>query len=167
MGLGDIVDEFLNQDGLSDASTSEETDLSTTGVGGKEVNDLDTGFQNLGGSGLVDEGRGVGVDGGKLDTLDWATLVDGLTNDVHDTAKSGGTDRDHDGVAGVNDLGTADKTFCTVHGNGADRVLTEMGSDFEYKTATAEIHDLEGVEDRREVVGVKLDINDGTNDGFY
>jgi len=167
MGLGDVVDEFLNQDRLSDTSTSEETNFSTTGVGGKEIDDLDTGFQNLGGSGLVNEGRGVGVNGGKLDTLDWATLVDGLTNDVHDTAKSSGTDRDHDGVASVDNLGTANETFCTVHGDGADRVLTEMGCDFKDKTATAKIHDLEGVEDRREVVGVELDIDDGTNDGFY
>ena len=167
MGLGDVVDEFLNQDSLSDTSTSEETNFSTTGVGGKEIDNLDTSFQNLGGSGLVNKGRGVGVDGGKLDTLDWATLVDRLTNDVHDTAKSGGTDRDHDGVASVDNLGTANETFCTVHGDGADRVLTEMGCDFKDKTATAEIHDLKGIEDRREVVGVELDIDDGTNDGFY
>jgi peptide chain release factor 1 len=167
MGFGDVVDEFLNQHGLSDTSTSEKANLSTTGVGGKEVDDLNTGFQNLGSSGLVNEGRRVGMDGGKLDTLDWATLVNGLTNDVHDTAESGGTNRDHDGVASINDLGTTDETFCTVHGNGADRVLTKMGSDFKDKTATAEIHDLEGVEDRREVVGVKLDIDNGTNDGFY
>jgi len=167
MGLGNIVDEFLNQDGLSDTSTSEETNLSATGVRGKEVDDLDTGLQNLGGGGLVNEGRRFGVDRGKLDTLDWAALVNGFTNDVHDTAESGGTDRDHDGVAGVNNLGTANETFCTVHGNGADRVLAEMGCDFKDETTAAEVHDLEGVEDWREVIGVKLNIDDGTNDGFY
>lgn len=49
MGLGDVVDELLNQHSLSDTSTSEETNLSTTGVGGEEIDDLDTGLQNLGG----------------------------------------------------------------------------------------------------------------------
>lgn len=47
MGLGDVVDELLNQDGLSDTGTSEETNLSTTGVGSKKVDNLDTGFENL------------------------------------------------------------------------------------------------------------------------
>ena len=47
MSLGDVVDELLNQDGLSDTGTSEETNLSTTGVGSKKVDNLDTGFENL------------------------------------------------------------------------------------------------------------------------
>jgi hypothetical protein len=47
MGLGDIVDEFPNQDGLSDTCTSEETNFTTTIVRSKKVNDLDTSLQNL------------------------------------------------------------------------------------------------------------------------
>jgi hypothetical protein len=42
-----------------------------------------------------------------------------------------------------------------------------MGRDFKDKTAAAEVHDFECVEDRREVVGVKLNIDYSTNDGFY
>lgn len=33
VGLGDVVDELLNEDSLSDTSTTEQTNLSTTGVG--------------------------------------------------------------------------------------------------------------------------------------
>ena len=47
MGLGDVVDQFLNQHGLADTSTTEQTNLSTTGVGGEQVNDLDTGLQDF------------------------------------------------------------------------------------------------------------------------
>lgn len=49
MGLGDVVNELLNQDSLSDTGTSEETNLSTTSVGSEEIDDLDTGLQNFGG----------------------------------------------------------------------------------------------------------------------
>lgn len=49
MGLGDVVNEFLNQHRLSDTSTSEETNLSTTSVGGKKIDNLDTSLQNFGG----------------------------------------------------------------------------------------------------------------------
>ena len=45
--LGDVVDELLNQHGLADTGTTEETNLSTTSVGSKEIDNLDTGLENL------------------------------------------------------------------------------------------------------------------------
>ena len=48
VGLGDVVDELLDEHSLADTSTAEETDLSTTSVGGEEIDDLDTSLQNLG-----------------------------------------------------------------------------------------------------------------------
>lgn len=167
MGLGDVVDEFLNQHSLADTSTTEETNLATTGVGGKEIDDLDTSFQDLGSGGLVDECGGFGVNRRHLDTLDGATLVNGLTNNIHDTTQSCLSDGNLNGSTGIDDLGTTDETLGTVHSNGTDRVLTEMGRDFQNEATTLEVLDLEGIEDGREVVGVELDIDDGTNDRFY
>jgi hypothetical protein len=48
VGLGDVVDELLDEHGLADTGTAEETNLSTTGVGGEEIDDLDTSLENLG-----------------------------------------------------------------------------------------------------------------------
>jgi hypothetical protein len=45
--LGNIVHEFLSQHGLADTST--------TSVGSKEVEDLNTGLQDFSGDGLVNE----------------------------------------------------------------------------------------------------------------
>jgi hypothetical protein len=42
VGLGDIVDQLLDKHSLADTSTSEETNLSTTSVGGKQIDNLDT-----------------------------------------------------------------------------------------------------------------------------
>ena len=86
VGLGDVVDKLLNQDGFTDTGTTEKSDLTTTGVWGKEIDDLDTGLENLSLGGLVNERWWVGVDGVSLDTLDLSTLVNGLSNDVHDSA---------------------------------------------------------------------------------
>ena len=166
MRLRDVVDELLNQHRLADTGTSEETDLATTGVRGEKVDDLDTGLQDLSGGRLVDERGRVGVDGEELVALDGTTLVNGLANDVHDAAEGGLADRDLDGGTGVDDLLPTDETLGTVHGNGADRVLTEMGRDLENEAAAGEVLDLEGVQDGREVVRVKLDVDDGTNDGL-
>ena len=78
-----------------------------------DVITLDTGNQDLGGGGLVDEIGSIGVDGGKTGSLDGTTLVNGVTSDVHDTAESAGTDGNHDGVAGIGHGNTAGKTLGT------------------------------------------------------
>ena len=102
----------------------------------------------------------------QFDTLDGATLVNGFTNDVHDTAEGSSADGDLNWGTSVDDFLATNKTFCTVHGNSADAVLAEMGSDFKDETTTMEILDLEGVQDGWKVFTVKLDVDDGTNDCF-
>lgn len=42
-----------------------------------------------------------------------------------------------------------------------------MGRDFENETTAMEILDLERVENRGEVVGIELDVDNCTNDSFY
>ncbi len=63
VSLGDVVDKLLNQHGLSDTSTTEQSDLSTTSVRSEEIDNLDTGLENLGGGRLVNERWSLGVDG--------------------------------------------------------------------------------------------------------
>lgn len=113
VGLGDVVDELLNEDGLADTGTAEETNLSTTGVGGEQVDDLDTGDENLSRGGLLDELRGLGVDGQELVSLDGAALVNGVTSDVQNATKSGGADGNGDGSTSVAGLGATDETLGT------------------------------------------------------
>ena len=92
VSLGDVVDKLLNEDGLADTGTTEETNLSTTSVGGEEIDDLDTSDENLGGGRLLNELGGIGVDRAELVGLDGTALVDGVTSDVDDTAKGGRAD---------------------------------------------------------------------------
>lgn len=105
--------QLLDEHSLANTSTSEETNLSTTSVGGEEVDNLDTSNKDLGGSGLLDELRGIGVNGKELVGLDGTTLINGVTSDVHDTAKSSRTDGDGDGSTSVGGLGTTDETLGT------------------------------------------------------
>lgn len=113
MGLGDVVDELLNQDRLADTGTAEEANLAATSVRGEEVDDLDARLEDLGRGRLVDVRGGVGVDGEGLDGLDRATLVDGLTDNVDDAAEAAGADGDLDGRARVDDLLATDETLGT------------------------------------------------------
>ena len=166
MGLGDVVDELLDQHGLTDTGTTEETNLSTTSVRSEEVDDLDTSLQNLGSGRLLNECRWVVVDGEELVALDRTTLVNGLTNDVHDTAKRALADGNLDGGTSVDDLLATDETLGTVHGNGTDGIFTKVSRDLKDKTTTMVVLDFERVENGRERLGVELNIDDGTDDSL-
>ena len=113
VGLGDVVDELLDEHSLADTGTAKEANLAATGVGGEEVDDLDARLEHLGRGRLVDVLGRVGVDGQVLDGLDRATLVNGLANDVDDAAECARADGDHDGVARVDDLLATDETLGT------------------------------------------------------
>jgi hypothetical protein len=113
VSLGDVVDQLLDKHGLADTGTAEETNLSTTGVGGEQVDDLNTGDENFGRGGLVSERRGLGVDGQVLVSLDGTTLVNRVTSDVQNTSQGGRADGNGDGSTSVGGLGASDKTLGT------------------------------------------------------
>lgn len=167
MSLGDVVNEFLDQHSFADTSTTEETDLASTSIGRQKVDDLDTSLQNLSSRRLVDEGRGLRVNGTHLDTLNGTTLVNGLTNDVHDTTERRGTNGNLDRSTCVDDLLATHKTLGTIHGNGTDRVLTKVSGNLEDKTTTLEVNHFEGVENGRQVLSLELNIDDSTDDSLY
>jgi hypothetical protein len=110
VSLGDVVNQFLNQDSLADTGTTEKTNLTTTSVGGKKIDDLDTSLENFGSRRLINEFGSLGVNGEELLGLDRTTLIDRLTNDVDDTAKDFLTDGNGDGSTSVDDLLAADET---------------------------------------------------------
>ena len=96
----------------------------------------------------------VGVDG--------SHLVDGLTNDVDDTAESTSANGHHNGSASVNDTLASDETLSGIEGNGAHVVTTQMLGDLQHQSA-ADTLDLEGVQNGGQVT-LELHIDDGTND---
>jgi hypothetical protein len=156
VGLGDVVlslldvlnasrrtyDQFLDEHGLADTSTSEETNLSTTSVRSEKVDDLDARNQDLGRGGLLNEFRRIGMNGALVLALNRATLVNGVAGDVHDATEGRLSDRNHDGASGVDGGNAADETFgtcrliriargcyictLTVHGNASHDVFAQM-----------------------------------------
>ena len=154
---GNVVNELHDNDGLADTGTTEETNLTTLGVGGEEIDDLDTGDENLLGLTLLGEGGRSAVEGGELLGLlvgeDGSLLVDGLADDVDDTAKGLRTDGNLDGGAGVLTDLTTDETVRGLHGNGTDGVLSEMLGDLKDEAlGTIGDLDLEGVENLGELL---------------
>ena len=167
VGLGDVVDELLDKHGLTDTGTTEQTNLTTTSVRGKQVDDLNTGLENLGSSRLLNKGRRVAVDWHARNSVNRSTLVNGVTSDIDDTAERTVTDRNRDRSTSVTDLLATDKTISTVHGNAADSVLTNLLGDLKNEAVTQRVltaKHLEGVVNGREALGVEVNVNDRADD---
>ena len=89
-----------------------------------------------------------------------------------DLPKGPRTDGDHDRSTGVLDFLSSHKTIGTVHSNGSNGVLTQMLSDFKHQSTTfgfgltlSELH-FERIQDRGKVLGLEVDVDDGSNDRF-
>jgi peptide chain release factor 1 len=163
VGLGDVVDELLNEDSLADTSTSEQTNFSSTSVWGEEIDDLDTGHENLSSGRLLSEWWSIGVDGSTTISLDWATLINWVTSDVHDATKSLWADWDGDWTTSIVDAVATDETLSTIHSNATDDVLSQMLSNLKDELLAA-IECLQGVENGRKLLGIELHIDDGSDD---
>jgi hypothetical protein len=106
-------DQLLDEHGLSDPGATEETNLSTTSIWSKQVDDLDTRDEHFGGRGLFDELGSIGVNGCQFGGFDGASLIDGIARDVHDTTEGARTDGDSDGRSGICSFVATNKTFGT------------------------------------------------------
>jgi peptide chain release factor 1 len=111
VSLGNVVDKLLNQYSLSDTSSSEESNLSSTSVRGEEIDDLDTGLENFGSGRLVDECGRVGVNGAGSDGLDRTTFIDGFTDNVDDTSETSRSDGDLDRSSSVDNFLSTNETL--------------------------------------------------------
>ena len=166
--LGDVVDQLHDQDGLADAGTAEEADLSAARVRGEEVDDLDAGFERLDLGSLVDKFRRGLVDVLEGLGLDRAGVVDRLSQHVQDATQRAFADRDGDARSGILGGDASGQAFRLVHRDAAHRALTEMLGDFDDEVALfvseAGVRDGEGVEDRRKSPLGELDVDDRTDD---
>ena len=164
--LGDVADQLLDDDRLADAGAAEDADLAALGEGGDEVDDLDAGLEHLGRGGLVLEAGRLAVDAVVGLGLDLALAVDGVAKHVEDAAEGRRTDGDGDGAAGVDRLGAACQAVGGGHRDAAHPVVAEVLLDLaDERLALAQ--DLDRVEDRRQLAGRELDVDDRAGDGDH
>ena len=161
MGLGDVVDQFLDEHRLAHAGAAEQADLAALGVGREQVDDLDAGDENLGFRRLLDIAGSRLMDRAPSLHLDRPGFIDGLADDVHDAPERALADRDRNRLAGVRHLLAAHEALGNVHGDAAHRVLAELLGDFEHELV-AIVVGRQRVENGRQVA-VELDVDDGAD----
>jgi hypothetical protein len=160
--LGDVVDQFHDQNGLAHAGTTEQADLAALGVRRQQVHDLDARHEDFGFRRLLDEFRCFLVDGALGLGLDRTGFVNRLADHVHDAAKGFVTHRHLDRRAGVGHVLTTHQAFGGVHGDGAHGVFAQVLRHFQNQPVTA-IVGFQRVENFRQVTR-ELHVDDSAHD---
>ena len=161
VGLGDVVDQLLDQHRLADAGAAEQADLAALGVRREQVDDLDAGDEDLRFGRLLDIGGRRLMDRAPSLVRHRPGFVDGIADDVDDAAERARADRHGDRLAGVAHLLAAHQAFRDVHGDAAHRVLAEVLRHLEHE-ARAVVDRLERVEDRRQFA-LERHVDDGAD----
>ena len=123
---GDVVDEFLDDDGFADARAAEEAGLAALEEGLDEVDDLHAGLEHLLAGRLLVEGRRLAVNGHALGGLDRAELVDRLADHVEHAAQRFAAHGHGDRAAEVDGIHAAHHAFGRFHGHAAHAPLAQV-----------------------------------------
>src|SRR5439155_13476266 len=124
---GDVPDQLLQYDRLPEAGAAEETDLSTLGVGGEQVDDFDPGLENPR-HGLLLFERGWSAVDRKLELrlLHGGALIDGLPEEVEHAAERLSSDGHLDRAARVDRLHIADESVGGGHRDATNHLIADM-----------------------------------------
>ena len=126
MGLRDIVDQFLDEDGLAHAGTAEQADLAALEVRLQQVDDLDAGEKDLLRSRKIFELRRFAVDRERILPGEGAHAVDGLAHDVHHAAADLRAYRHRDRGTRRQGFHPAAQSVGGIHRDAPDRVLADV-----------------------------------------
>ncbi|CDZ92688.1 Cellobiose phosphorylase (modular protein) [Rhodococcus ruber] len=163
----DTGDHLLDQNGLADAGTTEQTDLAALDVRGQQVDDLDAGLEDLGLALELVEGRRLAVDAPLLAVASGARGVQAVTEGVEHVALDDVADRHRDRAARVDDRGAAHQAVGGLHGDRAHQVVTQVLRDLEGQGLRhGRQSDLcvQGVEQIGNGTTRELDVHDGPDD---
>mmetsp|Transcript_40263 Transcript_40263/g.101350 ORF Transcript_40263/g.101350 Transcript_40263/m.101350 type:complete len:369 (+) Transcript_40263:880-1986(+) len=162
VALGNVGNQLHDEHSLADTGTTEQTDLATLGVGGEQIDHLDTGGQNLVTSAKLGELGRAGVNGTTHVGFDRTTLVDRITGHVHDATECGVADRHHDGRLQILHGATAGQTIGAVHSDGAHHTVTKMLGHLQDQLLLG-AHNAERVQNLRKMSILETHIDDSTD----
>src|SRR5690606_38179504 len=161
VGLGDVVDQLHQGHGLAHAGAAEEADLAALGNRHDQVDDLDAGFEDVDGGGLIRVGGRLAVNGHASLVLDGARFIHGIAEHVHDAAQGALADRHGDGGAGVGHRETPGQALGGTHGDAAHHAVTQLLLDFE---GEALVGHGQCIIDIRHLITGKLHVDHGADD---
>ena len=129
--LGDVVDQFLNENCFADASAAEQSDLAAFEKRLDQINNFYAGLEHFGARSLFVKQRCRAMNGMPLLALNRAEIVDRLANHIHDAAQSAMPHRHGNRSALINGFHAANHAFGGFHGDAAGAAFSQMLLHFE------------------------------------
>ena len=162
--LGDVVDQFHDDDGLAHARAAEQSDLAALQERLDEIDDLHAGLEHLGGRGLLVERRSETMNRHSLLVFDRAKLIDRFADHVHYAPQRSAAHGHGDRAALVNGLHAAHHAVGRLHGDAAHAPLAQMLLHLENHVdgighGEAVAHHFHGLVDRRQLPFGKLHVH--------
>ena len=159
--LGNVVDQFHNQNGFANTGTTEQTNFTTFGVRGEQVDHFDACFQDHRFRGLLRKLRSVLMDATFRCLAESFALIHRLTDHVQDPAQSGTAHGNGNWTGSIGHLLTANQTFGRVHSDGTNCALAQVLGNFEHQRLAA-IVCCQSVQNLRQIA-IKLNVNNGAD----
>ena len=171
MALGHVVDQLLNHYGLAHTGSAEQADLAALHERGNQVDDLDSGLEDLGLGLEIGELRGLPVNGPALGVLGQRrATIDRLAQYVENAAQRRLAHRGGDRAVGVRHLHPAGNAVGGAHGHRAHLVLSDMllhlGGQPDGHRAAAVLDD-QRVVDLGQVLRLELHVEHRANDLYH
>ena len=126
MFLGNIINQLLDEHCLADSRATEKADLTTFQIRLQKVNDLDAGVKHFLRGLEILELRRLTVYRQGIVFVEIAESVNGIPDNVHDTASDLRAGRHRDRSVSVHSLHSASQTVCRVHSDTPYSVFTDM-----------------------------------------
>ena len=124
--LGDVVDQLLDQHGLTHTGSTEKTDLSALQIRLQKVDDLDAGVKHLLRGLQVLEFRRLPMNRQGVVLAQVSQSVDRVPDNIHHTAPDLSAGRHRDRSVRVDRLHPSPQTVGGVHRHASDRVLADV-----------------------------------------
>ena len=147
--LGNVVDEFLDEYGLSHAGTAEQTDLATLQVGFQQVDDLDTRSQDFLRGSQFFKFRRFAVNGQGALLGETTQTVNGLARNIQHAPANLGAHRHGDRRMGIGGFHPPLQSVRGIHRHASDRILPDMLLNLDDEHAAARTGDFQGVVNAR------------------
>lgn len=140
MGLGHVIDQFLNQDSFSNSGPSEKSDLTTSSIRGEQVDDFNTSNKQFGSRTLFLKAGGISMNRIIFFSFDRSSFINGFSDDVHDTAQGfrsyGDFNRGSKIIHGLASYESVGRIQC----NGSHTRVAQMLGHFENKFIVSSFH---------------------------
>ncbi len=108
MSFGDVVNQFLDEHGFSDSGSSEKPDFTSSGIRSQQihnlnlqVNYLNSRDKQFGTWTLILETGSISMNWIVFLCINRSSFIDGLSDDINDSAQSLRANWNHNGISGV------------------------------------------------------------------